>query len=709
MPEPHEFLQNLALVLSVAALAAVLFHALRLPVVFGYLVAGMVVGPYLPIPLVADPKLVRALSELGVILLMYSLGLEFRLRRVADVAATAGPAALAETTVMFGLGYAFGAFAGWTPLESLFTGAMIAISSTTIIAKTFGDVGIAPRLKEIVFGVLIVEDLIAILLIAILSAVATGGTITLASLGVTGVRLASFLVAIIGIGLVVLPRVMTRVVAIGRDEMTTLAAIGVCFAAALLALAFGYSVALGAFIAGSLVAESGHGDRIAHRIEPVRDVFVAIFFVSVGMLIDPSVVALHWVAILALSATVVVGKLLAASLGVFAAGYGVRDGVRAGMSLAQIGEFSFIIAGVGLAAGAIRPFLYPVAVAVSAITTLLTPWLVRAADPAAAWVDRRLPRALQTYAALYGSWIERLRAGGGGADDRAALRRLVRLVAIDVALLMGLVIATGAEVGRLGVMVQEWFDWTAVGGRRAVLSIAAVAALPLLVALWRTTRALSAALGLRALPAPARGLDRADTPRRALIASLHFALLLACSTPILVVAQPFIPQLPTIAVFGALVVVLGIVLWQSAGSLYGHARASAEVYSMALSQHDRVREGEAEIAATVRRVSQMLPGLGDPVPVVLESASQASGRTLRELDLRGRTGATVLSLTHADGRTVDGVPIGSQLLAAGDVLVLAGTEGAVAAARSLLLGASAPAPAAAASSSAAIPATATPT
>lgn len=687
---PHDFLQNLALVLCVGALAAVLFHRLKLPVVFGYLVAGMVVGPYLPIPLVADVDLVKTLSELGVILLMFSLGLEFRLRKVAEVAATTGPAALAETTVMFGLGYGFGTLAGWTPLEALFTGAMIAISSTTIIAKTFAELRVQGRLRELVFGMLIVEDLIAILLITILSTLAAGGALTLGALGLTGVRLSSFLAALIALGLVVLPRVMRYVVNIGRGEFITITAIGVCFASALLALAFGYSVALGAFIAGSLVAESGHGEEVEHRIEPVRDIFVAIFFVSVGMLIDPRALAEHWVAVLALTATVMVGKVVAASLGTFAAGSGVRDSVRAGLSLAQIGEFSFIIAGVGLATGAIRPFLYPVAVAVSALTTLATPWLVRASDPVAQWVDRKLPRALQTYAALYGSWIERLRDGDGTAGEAAAMRRLARLALVELGLLVALIVATGAEMGRGAALLATWLGWSTRASQVLVLGVAAALAVPLLVALVRATRLLAIALALRALPAPARGLDRADAPRRALIASLHFAMLLASSAPVLLVLQPFVPQVPTIAVFALLGVALGVVLVQSASSLYGHASASAEVFALALTQHDRVREGPAEIADTVRRVSQMLPGLGDPEPLVLTTASPAAGRTLGELDLRGRTGATVLSLTRADGSSVPGVPSGAERLDAGDVLVLAGTEDAIAAARTALAPPAAP-------------------
>jgi len=379
----HGFLQNLALVLCTAAITTVVFHRLRQPVVFGYLLAGMIVGPHTPIPLAADESMVRTLSELGVILLMFSLGLEFRLRRVVQVAATSGIAALFETSVMFGLGFLVGQLFGWTAIESVFVGAMVAISSTTIIAKAFAEQGIKGKLNEIVFGILIVEDLIAIFLVAVLTAVASGGGVTAESLGLTAIRLVTFLVGLIGAGLLVIPRLIRAVVRLDSDETTLVATIGICFAAALLALTFGYSVALGAFIAGSLVAESGEAVRIERFVHPVRDMFVAIFFVSVGMLIEPRVILDHSGAVVALMALVIVGKAIAVTAGSFLTGNGLRSSVQAGMSLTQIGEFSFIIAAVGLAAGATRNFLYPVAVAVSALTTLTTPWLIRGAGPAA--------------------------------------------------------------------------------------------------------------------------------------------------------------------------------------------------------------------------------------------------------------------------------------------------------------------------------------
>src|SRR5687767_9643883 len=395
--DAHLFLQNLAVVLCVAAVATVVFQRLHQPVVFGYLLAGMIIGPHIPVPLVADPATVHALSELGVILLMFSLGLEFTFRKLVKVSHQAGPVAVFQSTVMMSIGYMVGKLLGFTTMESIFTGAMIAISSTTIIVKAFQEQKVKGRVAELVFGILIIEDVIAIFLLAILTAITRSGTISPGDLGVTAIRLAMFLVGLIGIGLLVVPRTIRLVHRLGQPETTLVASMGICFAAALLALSFGYSVALGAFIAGSLIGESGEEKVIEHLVQPVRDMFAAIFFVSVGTLIDPALIAQHLGAVLALSAAVALGKVLFVSVSSFLIGNSPRTSVQTGMSLAQIGEFSFIIAAVGLSSGATRPFLYPIAVAVSAITTLTTPWLIRAAGPTAQWVDRKLPAPMQTF------------------------------------------------------------------------------------------------------------------------------------------------------------------------------------------------------------------------------------------------------------------------------------------------------------------------
>ena len=276
MPQAADFLRNLALVLCVAAVTTVVFQRLRLPVVFGYLLAGLIVGPHVPIPLVADAGVVRTLSELGVILVMFALGLEFSIRRIIQAAPTTGVVAVVETSTMLVVGYLLGQLLGWTALESVFAGAIVAISSTTIIVKAFEEQRVTGPASEQAFGILVGEDLIAIFLIAILTAVSSGAGLSAGALAVTGGRLAVFLAAVVGIGLLVVPRLVRFVVRLNRPETTLLASVGICFASALLALEFGYSVALGAFIAGALVAESGEVPTIERLVHPVRDLFAAV-------------------------------------------------------------------------------------------------------------------------------------------------------------------------------------------------------------------------------------------------------------------------------------------------------------------------------------------------------------------------------------------------------------------------------------------------
>src|SRR2546425_3978422 len=285
---------------------------------------------------------VRTLSELGVILLMFSLGLEFSIRKLAQVGPTAGLTAVLQSSIMVWLGYVGGQLFGWTTLGSLFTGAVIAISSTTIIAKAFDEQGVTGRLREIVVGILVVEDLIAILLMAILTAIASGSGLTAGPLAATIGRLAAFLVGLVAVGMLLVPRAVRAVNRLKRRETTLVASIGLCFGVALLAQAFGYSVALGAFIAGSLVAESGEEQQVVRLVEPVRDVFAAVFFVSVGMQIDPALVARHWPAVAGLTAVVVLGKVFGVSLGAFLTGAGMRTSVQAGVSPGPIRGVSFI-------------------------------------------------------------------------------------------------------------------------------------------------------------------------------------------------------------------------------------------------------------------------------------------------------------------------------------------------------------------------------
>jgi len=682
--DAHTFLQDLAVVLCVAAVATVVFQRLRQPVVFGYLLAGMIIGPHIPVPLVADPATVRALSELGVILLMFSLGLEFSVRKLVQVSQKAGAVALFECSVMISVGYLVGQLLGFTRMESIFAGALIGISSTTIIVKAFQEQKVKGRVAELVFGILIIEDLIAIFLLAILTTISRSGTISPADLGVTAVRLAVFLAGLIGVGLLVVPRTIRLVQRLGQPETTLIASIGICFAAALLALSFGYSVALGAFIAGSLVAESGHELEIEQLVRPVRDVFAAIFFVSVGMIFDPATVVEHWQAILALTLAVIIGKVLAVTIGAFLAGHGRRTAMKAGMSLAQIGEFSFIIAGVGVASGVIGGFMYPVAITVSAITILTTPLLIRLSYRAAASIDHWLPEPIQTVVALYASWIERVRSAPRAATGRSATHRVIRIILLDAVLLIAVVIGANLEINRVTAVVGEITGLSPSRVRLLVALAGGVIIVPLMYGLIRSARALGRILASRAFPEAQPGkVDPADAPRRALVIVVQIAVVIAVGVPVVAITQPFLPPHQGAAVFAVLTLILFLALWRNASNLQGHARAGAQIIASALAQQMASTDGSSDADITRLKVANtMVPGLGEPVAIRVAPESLAAGRSLASLNLRGVTGATVLAIRRGEEQIPN--PLGREVIYAGDLLAIAGARDALAVARGVL-------------------------
>ena len=349
--EPQAFLRDLAFVLCVAAVTSVLFQRLRLPAVPGYIVAGLVVGPHMPMPLVADVATVHTLAQLGVVLLMFSIGLEFSLRRLLRIGTRVGLVVLLEVGLVLTAGSLVGQLLGWSPAASVVAGSVVAISSTMIVASVFADLKIQGPLRELVLSIMVVEDLAAVLLIALVTALASGNALTGAELARTAGRLLAFLAGALALGLLVVPPSMRAVARLRRPETTLVASVGLCFAAALLALSAGYSVALGAFLAGSLVCESGAGRVVEGLVRPLRDMFGAIFFVAVGMLLDPAVALASWPAIAALVAVLLIGKTLGVGVGAFLTGHGTRVSLRAGVSVAQTGEFAFIIAGIGAGLG----------------------------------------------------------------------------------------------------------------------------------------------------------------------------------------------------------------------------------------------------------------------------------------------------------------------------------------------------------------------
>ena len=673
------FLADLALVLCVAAVTTVVFRKLRQPVVLGYLLAGVIVGPHTPTPvfLFADAENLETLSELGVILVMFSIGLEFSLRKLVRVFPRAGLVGLVDIGAMLWLGYATGRLLGWSTTQSFFAGAIVSISSTMIIAKVFAEHGVERKLADLVVGVLVIEDLAAILMLAILTAVATGEGHATGALASTAGRLGAFLLAATVGGYLFVPRAIRAVAKLASPETLVVASVGLCFAFALLAKAAGYSVALGAFLAGSLVAESGRHRQVERLVAPLRDLFAAVFFVSVGTMVDPLAVAQNWGAVLVFSAVVVAGKVLAVSLGAFLSGYGPSTALQAGMSMPQIGEFSFILASVGVASGAIAPALRGIAVSVSVITTFLTPWLVRVSEPLALSIEHRLPKPLRTFASLYGSWLEALRTSPKRDPLRYSLLKHAGLLVLDVLCFAGVVIGTSLYLERLVALLTRATGASHELGRALVLAAAGVVALPFVVGIVRLSRALGAEIAAAVLPREESGHpDLARAPRRAFVVALQLAIVIVVGGPLLALTQPFVPILYQAGVVLCALGALAFVFWRRANDLEAHVQAGAQVVVEVLT-----RQGSSE-GPSLEDVQPLLPGLGEVTPVRLAPDSPAVGKTLAELDLRARTGASVIAITRREGGVV--APTGRETLRVDDVLALAGSRESILAARAAL-------------------------
>jgi CPA2 family monovalent cation:H+ antiporter-2 len=676
MADSHAFFQSLAIVICVASVTTYVSIRLRQPPVLGYLLAGLIVGPHLGLKLVSDQQTVTSLSELGVILLMFFLGLEFSLRQLISSGPRAFVIAFLEVGVMMFAGMSIAQAFGFSGIESLFFGGVVAIASTTIIAKVFEEQRIERPLRELVLGILVVEDLLAVLLLTVLTMVAQSGGLSFEQLGRSTLELGTFLAVLLLAGMYAVPRTIAAVVRLNRPEVTLLASVGICFAAVLLAQYFGYSVALGAFLAGSLVAESGEEKRVENLVRPLKDLFAAVFFVAVGMSIDPRIVVDRWPMLLLLSATVVFVKPLAVALGSFVGGIGVRRSVRAGMIMSQIGEFSFIIAALGLSLGVVDPSLYPLAITVSAITVLTTPWMVRLSEPLAHAVDHHLPKSLQTFITLYGSWIDDLtRAKERGALGHGAqIRRISALLLIDAALLCTVVIVTATGAGRAAIWLGQWWSGMDDIGTSLAWVLASLVAAPLLLTSVRLARALGRRLAQQALPKMAEGVDFAAAPRRAMTLALEIAIVIGVAVPCLLITAPFLPPFGAVAVLALLVLALGVALWRSADNLQGHVAAGSLAILDALGKRSP-GAGAGSSALALEQVRELLPGLGDLRPLPISADSPALGLSLGELELRSHTGASVLALRRGEELITE--PGAATRLLDGDVMVLAGSHSAV--------------------------------
>ncbi|MND30927.1 Inner membrane protein YbaL [compost metagenome] len=486
------FIQDLAVIMLVAGVVTILFHRLKQPVVLGYIVAGFIIGPHTPpFGLIHDEDTIKTLAELGVIFLMFCLGLEFSLRKLFKVGATAFIAAFLEIVLMIWIGFEIGRWFGWNTMDSLFLGAILAISSTTIIVKALNDLKMKnERFAQLIFGVLIVEDILGIGIIALLSGIAVSGTVSSGEVFSTVGKLSLFMIVALVIGILLVPRLLAYVARFESNEMLLITVLGLCFGFCLLVVKLEYSMVLGAFLIGAIMAESRQLLKIESLIEPVRDLFSAIFFVAIGLMIDPQVLIDYAWPIVVITLAVVLGKMLSCGMGAFIAGNDGRTSLRVGMGLSQIGEFSFIIAALGMTLQVTSDFLYPVAVAVSAITTLLTPYLIRAADPLSLKLGKVVPSRLARVLSLYGEWLRSIQPQGESAMLAAMIRRILLQVGVNLALVIAIFFSGGYFAGRIGNWLSEWVS-DASQQKALIWGAALLLSLPFLIAAYRKLKALS--------------------------------------------------------------------------------------------------------------------------------------------------------------------------------------------------------------------------
>ena len=431
---------DLALILVTAGLTTVIFKWLKQPLVLGYIIAGFLIGPYFGwFPNINDPTSVETWSEIGMVFLLFAIGLEFSFKKLKKVGGTVGITALTELVSMCIIGFFLGRLLGWSKMDCLFLGAMLSMSSTTIIAKAFDDLKLKhEKFTESVIGVLVVEDLVAILMMVILSTLSVSQTFNGKELVFSMLKLVFFLLIWFIGGIYIIPSVLKSVRRFMSEETLTVFAVGLCFLMVVLANIAGFSSALGAFIMGSILAETLEAEVIHKLTTPIKNLFGAVFFVSVGMMVNPAVLVQYWWQILVITIVVLSLKSLSSMGGMLLAGNNLKTSMQAGFCFGQIGEFSFIIATVGMSFGVIDSFLYPIIVSVSIITTFLTPYSINAATPCYNWLEKHIPKKWRQNFSNMGTGIKV--KSGKRVDMHSFLVRQLKNMVIYVAIIIALML-----------------------------------------------------------------------------------------------------------------------------------------------------------------------------------------------------------------------------------------------------------------------------
>lgn len=645
----ESLITDLAFILLLGAVVTVLFKWIKQPVVLGYIVAGFLASPhFVYLPSVTSEENIDFWAEIGIVVLLFSLGLEFSFKKLLNSGGSAVVTALVVVTGMMGAGFAIGHILHFNTINSLFLGGMLSMSSTTIIIKAFNDLGLRQKkFASLVLAVLIVEDLFAVVMMVLLSSIAINSSVEGAELLYSIAKLVFFLLIWFAVGVYVLPSLLNSIRGFLNPETLLVVSMGLCLGMAVFSVYCGFSMALGAFVMGSILAGTSYAERIEHVVTPVKDLFGAVFFISVGMMVRPDIIAEYWLPILILSAVVIVGMIVFGTAGMLITGQTLKVAIESGFSLTQIGEFAFIIASLGMSLGVLEPTLYPIVVAVSVITTFGTPFFIRASVPFYDFVERHLPERLHFLIDRYHKDVEKNEAAG--ASWKPVLKRYLWRTALYSVVLLGIAI--------LGYRyLMPYLSGLMGQGAKLLTVVVTLAAMsPFLMALM--------------MPLSASPDESGEEEARAAINALPrtvltiFRFLIALFFVIGVISEAFSKRMGVLV--AAVLVVLLVFFFST--RLRRRMRRIESRFIDNLNERELRRSGKKNAVVGDLHLAYMTIG----------TACDFAGERLVNSNIRHRYGVNIVSIQR--GQTVIQIPGSQERLFPGDTVGVIGTEEQIAA------------------------------
>ncbi len=659
------FIQDLAVVLLAAGFVAMLCHRLNQPKMLGYILVGLFLGPHtIPsVSFIRDEAVIRTLADLGVIFLMVSVGLDFNLRKFRRVGAQAGIGAVLDCGIMLGLGFMVGRQLGWSTMESLFLGGIVCDSSTTILARSMQDFGYSrDKFAGYVIGVTVVEDVIAVAVMAVLTGLAVTGAFSAGLLAGSLWLMLLFLSSVIVVGLLTLPRLLDYFNGVESDELLLVSLVGICFGVALLASHLGLSMVLGAVLVGAIASESRAVQRSRDLIAPLKHVFGAVFFVAIGLMLDPAMLMKHWGPVLLITGVVVLGKFITNTVAALLTGHDMPTAIKAGASLAQIGEFAFIIAALGISLGVTGNSVYQIGVSVAILTIIVNPYHMSAADRLAKAVDRSpLCRKWTVCFNLYGEWAQRIRNRQQNDIIRNAIRRSLLIIVVNTMLIFSAIACAGYLARQPKVLIPALSAYPGMVTALFWLS-AMILCLPLYIATIRKLGAVGMILAEMGFPAH---LNTAWA--RHMRSFVSSAILTAGSFGLLaltfILSSAILQSLEVILLLMLVIFVIGV--WHRPRMVKIYSQAQLALESVFTADEHKNHKHVAPVPDADAFMGMNVNG------VTLHSRSSLVGLSLREAALRTKTGVTIVGIQRGHNRIMN--PGSDEVFADADRIFMLGT------------------------------------